>query len=153
MRCLPLVVSVTAASILSAQQRLEWRDARSLDVFRLASFFGQVDKIGPVVRSYTHVDARELTFAEQPDGTRTAQVEVLAVTFGDNGDVADQSNRRYTVTLTADRFARACSIASRRRTAALRRASTLMSSMNFPRGTMTGYEDAGHHRRRCAAPA
>ena len=74
---------------------------------RLTSFFGQVEKLGPVVQSYMHVDANELTFDPQPDGKRIAQLEVLAVTFGENGEVADQSSRRYTVTLTADRYERA----------------------------------------------
>ena len=74
---------------------------------RLTSFFGQVDKLGPVVQSYMHVDANELTFEPQPDGKRVAQLEVLAVTFGENGEVADRSNRRYTVTLTPDRYERA----------------------------------------------
>jgi VWFA-related protein len=74
---------------------------------RLTSFFGQVDKVGPVVQSYMHIDAKELTFEERADGTRDAQVEVLAVTFGENGEVADQSSRRYTVTLLPDRYAEA----------------------------------------------
>jgi VWFA-related protein len=74
---------------------------------RLTSFFGYVDKVGAVVDSFMHMDARELTFAERPDGKRSADVDVLAVTFGDNGEVADRSNRRYTVTLTADGYARA----------------------------------------------
>jgi VWFA-related protein len=74
---------------------------------RLSSLFGHVEKVGPVVQSYMHIDARDLQFAEQPDGTRSAEVEVLAVTFGDNGQVADQKGQRYTVTLTPDRFAAA----------------------------------------------
>lgn len=74
---------------------------------RLTSFFGHDEKAGPFVRSIMHVDARDLTFAEQPEGTRTAEIETLAMTFGDNGQVADESRRRYTVTLPPDRYARA----------------------------------------------
>lgn len=74
---------------------------------RLSSFFGLVDKMGPVVQSFMHVDARELTFDEGPDGTRMAQIETLAVTFGDNGEQVDQDARRYTVTLARDRYERA----------------------------------------------
>jgi VWFA-related protein len=74
---------------------------------KLSSFFGQVDQAGPVVLSVMHVDARDLAFSEQPDGTRVAGLEVLAMTFGENGQVADQHSRRYTVTLTTERFARA----------------------------------------------
>jgi VWFA-related protein len=74
---------------------------------RLSSFFGQAEKVGPVVLSVMHVDARDLAFSEQPDGSRVAGLEVLAATFGENGQVADQDSRRYTVTLTAERYARA----------------------------------------------
>ena len=54
-----------------------------------------------------HVDARDLAFTEAADGMRLAQLEVMAMTFGDNGQVADQHNRRYTVRLTAERHAQA----------------------------------------------
>lgn len=74
---------------------------------RLSSFFGHVPKVGAVVHSVMHVDARDLMFAEQPDGTRTAELETLAVTFGENGQVADQNNQRYTVKLPPDVHARA----------------------------------------------
>jgi VWFA-related protein len=74
---------------------------------RLSSFFGQVENAGPVVLSVMHVDARDIGFSEQADGTRVAGLEVLAMTFSENGQVADQHRRRYTVTLTAERYARA----------------------------------------------
>jgi VWFA-related protein len=74
---------------------------------RLTSFFGYADKAGAFVQSIMHVDAHDLTFAEQPDGTRTTELETLAMTFGDNGQVADESSRRYVVKLTAEQYARA----------------------------------------------
>ena len=74
---------------------------------RLSSFFGRSADLGPVVQSVLHVDARDLAFTEAPDGMRLAQLEVMAMTFGDNGQVADQHSRRYTVRLTAERHAQA----------------------------------------------
>jgi VWFA-related protein len=74
---------------------------------RLSSFFGLAEKTGPVLQSFMHLDARDLMFDEQPDGTRTAQIETLAVTFGENGERADQDARRYTVTLARDRYQQA----------------------------------------------
>ena len=74
---------------------------------RLSSFFGRSADLGPVVQSVMHVDARDLAFTEAPDGMRLAQLEVMAMTFGDNGQVADQHSRRYTVRLTAERHAQA----------------------------------------------
>ena len=73
---------------------------------RLSSFFGRSADLGPVVQSVMHVDARDLAFTEAPDGIRLAQLEVMAMTFGDNGQVADQHSRRYTVRLTAERTRR-----------------------------------------------
>src|SRR5262249_13593869 len=70
----------------------------------LSSVFGQIEKVGPVMQSYMHVDARDLQFSDEPDGTRSAQVELLAVTFGDNGEVADQKGQRYTVRLSPERY-------------------------------------------------
>ncbi len=75
----------------------------------LSSFFGHDEKVGAFVTSVMHLDARDLTFAERADGTRTADIETLAATFGDNGDVADRSSLRYTFTLTANAHARALS--------------------------------------------
>ena len=74
---------------------------------RLSSFFGRSPDVGPVVQSVMHVDARDLAFTETPDGMRLAQLEVVAMTFGDNGQVADQHTRRYAVRLTAERHAQA----------------------------------------------
>lgn len=74
---------------------------------RLSSFFGQLSNSGPVVQSVMHVDARDLAFREGPDGAREADVEVLAMTFGENGEMADQHRRKYAVRLTAERHATA----------------------------------------------
>jgi hypothetical protein len=73
---------------------------------RLSSFYGQITGAGPVVQSVMHVDPHDLTFAND-GGDRVAQLEILAMTFGDNGEVADQRSSRYTVRLTAERFASA----------------------------------------------
>ena len=74
---------------------------------RLTSIFGHADKAGSVVDSFMHVDARDLTFTKQTDGKHVAEVETLAVTFGDNGQVADTHGRRYTITLVDDGYQRA----------------------------------------------
>jgi VWFA-related protein len=74
---------------------------------RLSSLFAQIEKVGPVVQSFMHVDPRDLQFSEEPDGTRSAKIEVLAVTFGDNGEVADQKGQRYVVRLPPERYAKA----------------------------------------------
>jgi hypothetical protein len=49
------------------------------------------------MRSIVHVNARDLTFTEQPDGWHQAVFDVLAITFGDNGVVLDQLARTQTL--------------------------------------------------------
>jgi len=47
-------------------------------------------------RLWLHVDARDLTFQEAPDGSKKGAVDVLALTFGDNGAVVDGLDRTFT---------------------------------------------------------
>lgn len=66
---------------------------------RLTSLFGYDLKIGSFMRSMLHIDARDLTFTDQPDGWHHAVFDILAVTFGDNGAVVDQISRTHTLKL------------------------------------------------------
>ncbi len=66
---------------------------------RLTSFFGNDAKVGSFIRSLLHIDARDLTFVKQPDGTHQAVFDVLAYTFGDNGQPIDNVGRTYTLTV------------------------------------------------------
>jgi hypothetical protein len=54
-----------------------------------------------------HINSRDLTFKEKPDGSREAVIDVMAVTFGDNGKVIDQDNRGYAIQIGAKEFQRA----------------------------------------------
>jgi hypothetical protein len=76
---------------------------------QLSSFFGYDEKLGAFVTSVMHLDARDLTFVERSGGMRAADIEVLATTFGDNGQVADERSRNYTFTLSANAHADALS--------------------------------------------
>lgn len=49
------------------------------------------------LRSLLHLDAKDLKFTEATDGTRTAEVEMVIVAFGDNGQVVDQLSYPQTV--------------------------------------------------------
>ena len=66
---------------------------------RLNPLFGDDPTQGPVVRSLLHVNARDLKFADQPDGSKKAVIQVLAASFGDNGTPVDQIGRSYTLTV------------------------------------------------------
>jgi VWFA-related protein len=60
---------------------------------RLTSLFANDAKTGSFMRSLLHVDASALTFTDEPDDWHQAQFDVVAVTFGDNGNVVDQVSR------------------------------------------------------------
>jgi hypothetical protein len=45
------------------------------------------------MRSLLHINADDLAFAKQPDGAYLANIDVLAVTFGDAGQVIDRVDR------------------------------------------------------------
>jgi VWFA-related protein len=66
----------------------------------LNTLFGSDLKIGPFVRSFLHINAKDLKFTDEPDGTHKTAFAVLAVSYGDNGTVADQISKNYTVALT-----------------------------------------------------
>jgi hypothetical protein len=48
-------------------------------------------------------------FVAEANGMHAATVETLATTFGENGEVADQTSRRYTFTVTSAGHVRALS--------------------------------------------
>src|SRR5437763_10977875 len=57
---------------------------------RLTSLFANDAKIGSYMRSLLHVDARDLSFTEEPDGSRKAKIDLLAITFGADGNPVEQ---------------------------------------------------------------
>ncbi|MEP6850594.1 MAG: VWA domain-containing protein [Acidobacteriota bacterium] len=68
----------------------------------LNALFGNSEKDGSFVRSLIHVSANELKFIDQPDGTKKAVFDVLAASFGDNGQVIDQIGKSYTLAAPPD---------------------------------------------------
>ena len=66
--------------------------------------FSNDQKLGAYVRSLLHVTAKDLTFVDQPDGSKKAVFDVLAVGFGDNGAVIDQISKTYTMNIKKDRY-------------------------------------------------
>ncbi|HMG76164.1 MAG TPA: VWA domain-containing protein [Pyrinomonadaceae bacterium] len=60
---------------------------------RLTSVFLNEPEYGSFMRSLIFVNARSLTFQEQPDGSYHASVDVLAMTFDDGGIPVDRRSR------------------------------------------------------------
>ncbi len=74
---------------------------------QLTSLFGNDAKAGSFMRSILHIDARDLTFTDEPNGWHKVVFDVLAITFGDNGVPVDQNGRTYTLTLPDELYKRA----------------------------------------------
>src|SRR6266566_2973904 len=73
---------------------------------RLTSLFANDEKTGSYMRSFLHVNANDLTFTDLPDGSHKADFDVVAITFGDNGNVVDQVGRSYTLRVAGDDYSR-----------------------------------------------
>ncbi len=74
---------------------------------RLTALYGEVPKIGSVVRNLLHIEAHDLLFNLAPDGSAVAKVGVLAVATG-AGDVPLATvAREYTFEIAGSHFQQA----------------------------------------------
>jgi VWFA-related protein len=71
---------------------------------RLTSLFFNDAQSGSFMRSLIYVDARSLTFREQADGSRKANMDVVAVTFGADGMIVDQRSTPETIVVRAEQY-------------------------------------------------
>lgn len=70
---------------------------------RMSALFGSNDG-GSFVRSLLHVQASDLKFKDESDGSRTASFDVWAASFGDNGAPVDQIQKQYSINIKPNRF-------------------------------------------------
>ena len=73
---------------------------------KLTSLFGHETKEGSFMRSIMHIDARDVTFTEEQEGLRKATLEIVAFTFGSNGEVVGREARGYNLSVRSDGFQR-----------------------------------------------
>jgi VWFA-related protein len=73
---------------------------------RLNALFGNDAVQGSFVRSLLHIKAQDLKFTDEPDGTKKAVFDILAITFGDNGAPIDQIAKSYTLTVRDEMYKR-----------------------------------------------
>lgn len=73
---------------------------------QLTSLFANDAKAGSFMRSVLHIDARDLTFTDEPNHQHKCIFDVLSMTFGDNGVPIDSTGRTYTVVLPDDVYKR-----------------------------------------------
>ena len=74
---------------------------------KLNALFYNSAKDGSVIRSLVHIKAQDLTFTDEPDGGKKTIFDVVAVGFGDNGTVVDQTSKTFTLILKKEAFERA----------------------------------------------
>lgn len=74
---------------------------------RLNALFGGEQKSGAFVRSLLHIDTNDLKFTDEKDGTKKAVIDVLAMSFGDNGQIVDQLAKNYSLILKPDAYRKA----------------------------------------------
>lgn len=72
---------------------------------RLNTLFGSGIK-GAYIRAILHIDTKGMTFVDEPDGSKKAVFQILAVTFGDNGVPIDEKIEAYTAKIKAGEFDR-----------------------------------------------
>lgn len=73
---------------------------------KLTPLFTVDPRRGPSVLCFLHVDARDLTFAVDRDGTRVARVELLVVAFGDNGGMVNRQSSTPEIRLSETDYQR-----------------------------------------------
>ncbi|HEY3042136.1 MAG TPA: VWA domain-containing protein [Pyrinomonadaceae bacterium] len=73
---------------------------------RLTTLFANNAKDGSYMRSFLHVNANDLTFSDLTDGWHKADFDVVAITFGDNGNVVDEVSRSYTIRIAGEDYLR-----------------------------------------------
>jgi VWFA-related protein len=73
---------------------------------RLTSIFSETLQKGPYLTSLFHFDPRELQFSDEPDDWHKAVIDVVAMTFGDNGQPVDVTDKTWTVRLKGETYQR-----------------------------------------------
>ncbi len=71
---------------------------------KLTSLFGHEQKEGSFMRSIMHIDARDISFSEDADGSRKGVIEIVAFTFGSNGEIVDREARGYNLSVSNEGF-------------------------------------------------
>jgi hypothetical protein len=71
---------------------------------QLTALFANNEKEGSFVQSMLHIDGKDITFTDEPDGWHKASLDIIVATFDDNGGVMDSSSKTYNVTLRGDSY-------------------------------------------------
>ena len=73
---------------------------------RLTPLFTNGPK-GSYLNTMLYIDGKDLEFTDEPDGWHKSVIDVVAVTFGDNGQPVDSSDRTYTIRVKNEAYDKA----------------------------------------------
>lgn len=73
----------------------------------LTSIYANDAKEGDIVRALMNIDAKDLSFADLPDGGKQAEFVLYAFVFGENGRILNSLNRSYRVKISRDDYQKA----------------------------------------------
>lgn len=71
---------------------------------RLTTLFSNAAARGSFLNSMLYIDSKDLKFEDEPDDWHKAVIDIVAVTFGDNGQAVDNSDRTFTVRVRGDTY-------------------------------------------------
>ena len=71
---------------------------------RLNAVFGNDEKAGSFIRSFLHIEGKNIKFTDEPDGKKKAVFDILAIEFGDNGIPVDQISKTFTALVDEKRM-------------------------------------------------
>jgi VWFA-related protein len=74
---------------------------------RVATLFANDPARGSLLRVFLNLDAKDLSFTAEPDGTKVAKLDLSSVLFGENGAIADRLDQNATLRLRGKPFERA----------------------------------------------
>jgi len=100
-------VNQTPAGQLSAALNSPF-DSAGLNV-RLTCLYSEEPKSSAAIRILLEVDAGDLSYSDQPDGTRAVAVDVAAFALGERGAIAGSNDRAYRIRLTPEEYQAASS--------------------------------------------
>ncbi|HZH29393.1 MAG TPA: VWA domain-containing protein [Pyrinomonadaceae bacterium] len=74
---------------------------------RLTAVFGNTEQTGSFMTSLMHINGSDVKFDRQPDGTYRTVLDVVGLTYSDNGRVVDSRNQTGTLTMSEEAYRKA----------------------------------------------
>ena len=74
---------------------------------RMNALFNKEPKIGGYLLSFLHIEAKNLTFVRGPEGKYNTTFDMVASTYGDNGQIQDGQRSTFTLNLSEEAYHKA----------------------------------------------